>query len=84
MLEIMPLNDDNPELPVSGVADDWPLLIRPLKLLARPGDVGLGDIVQHVIGDENSEAFQKWYKEFLNYECGCKARKEYLNRRYPL
>lgn len=66
------------------VADDWPLLIRPLKLLAQPGDTGLGDIVQHVIGDENSEAFQKWFTEFLHYECGCNRRKEYLNEKYPI
>jgi hypothetical protein len=68
----------------AAAADDWPALVRPLKLLAKGGDTGLGDIVQHVIGDENSEAFQKWFKEFLNYEGGGNQKKEYLNGRYPL
>ena len=69
---------------MSTAPDEWPLALRPIKLLAKPSDTGLGDIIQRVIGDENSEAFQRWFKEVFKNECGCHRRKEYLNRKFPL
>ncbi len=76
-------NNIQPTPPII-VDKDWPLLLRPMKLLSKSGDIGLGDIVTHLIGEENSETFKKWFKEVFKHDCGCNARKEYLNTKYPL
>ena len=68
--------------PIEGTKE-WGIL-TPLKLLANDGDKGLGDIIQRIIGDETSEAFIMWWSENMKSECGCKARRIWLNARYIL
>lgn len=63
---------------------DWPLVLKPLKLLAKDGDRGMGDIVERMIGKDNSKDFQEWFRKHFGVACGCNERKEYLNQRYPL
>ena len=63
---------------------DWPLFLQPMKLLAKPGDKGLGDIIDRTIGPVGGEAFKKWYKVVFGKDCGCNVRQIDWNRRYPL
>lgn len=55
-----------------------------LKLMAKEGDKGMGDIVQRVIGPIGGDAFKKWYKRIFGADCGCKERQEDWNASYPL
>lgn len=73
-----------PNVLITTVPEEWPLLLKPLKLLAKNGEAGLGDIIERLIGVENSEAFKHWFKEYFKSDCGCLARKQWLNRKYPL
>ena len=63
---------------------EWPLVLQPMKLLAKPEDTGLGDIVERLIGPIGGEAFKAWYLKTFGKACGCEMRKESWNRRYPL
>jgi hypothetical protein len=64
--------------------DKWPLWAKALKLLAKPEDKGIGDVVARMIGDEKSEAFKKWYKLTFGKDCGCPGRQSGWNHKYPL
>lgn len=65
-------------------AKEWPFLARPLKLLAKEGDLGLGDVVARVIGPVGGDAFKEWFKKIFGRECRCADRQAWLNRRFPL
>lgn len=68
-----------------GVAGkDWPFALRPMKLMAKEGDRGLGDIVLRQIGEANSDAYKKWFERLFGRPCGCSERQDNLNRDYPL
>ena len=60
-----------------------PLGIRLLLKLARPGDRGLGDIIERKLGGFGS-AYKKWHRWTFGQECGCETRREYWNLRYPV
>lgn len=66
------------------VKRDWPTVLLPIKLLAKPSDRGAGDIIARVIGPIGGDAFKKWYKATFGRDCGCGNRQEALNRRWPL
>lgn len=55
-----------------------------LKLMAKEGDHGIGDIIQRVIGPIGGDAFKKWYKRIFGKDCGCSERQEEWNLSYPL
>lgn len=77
--------DDVPlGLPKEKTSKDWPVLLRPMKLLAQPQDKGLGDIVERTIGPVGGDAYKLWYKVTFGKTCGCTKRKDNLNERYPL
>jgi hypothetical protein len=63
---------------------DWPIWLRPSKLLAIEGDKGLGDIVERVIGPVGGDAYKIWYLKTFGKTCGCTHRQDGLNERYPL
>jgi hypothetical protein len=64
---------------------DWPIFLRPMKLMAKDGDKGLGDVVERVIGPVGGDAYKSWYKTTFGKECtSCTKRKGDLNARYPL
>jgi hypothetical protein len=64
--------------------ESWPLLLRPMKLLAAPEDRGLGDIVERTVGPIGGDAFKAWHQTLFGRSCGCVERREAWNVRYPL
>jgi hypothetical protein len=72
------------EQQVTEITQPWPVFLTPLKLLAKPEDKGLGDIVAREIGPIGGKAFKKWYKVFFKKGCGCGARQESWNAKWPL
>ncbi len=73
-----------PPIPMTVQPEPWPTLLIPLKLLAKEGDRGAGDIIARTIGPIGGEAFKKWYKRLFEKDCGCGNRQEALNTRWPL
>jgi hypothetical protein len=65
-------------------AKEWPLILKPLKLLAKPEDRGLGDIIARKIGPIGGEKYKRWYEKTFGKSCGCDIRQEVWNERYPL
>lgn len=76
------LLDINPIQPV--IPSQWPTILEPLKLLAREGDKGMGDIVDREIAKVNSEKYKHWFQGVFGQSCKCTWSKEYLNMKYPL
>lgn len=76
--------DENGKLYENQYADlrNWPLILRPMRLLAKDGDKGLGDIVARTI--PKGDAFKKWFKEHFGFDCGCDQRTAWLNSHYPI
>jgi len=68
----------------AATADSWPAALRPLKVLAQPGDRGAGDIIARKVGPIGGDKFKKWYKAMFGTDCRCTARQANWNRRYPL
>jgi hypothetical protein len=63
---------------------EWPFFLRPMKLLAKEGDKGLGDIVERAIGPAGGDAYKAWYEKTFGKPCGCTKRQDNLNDRFPL
>lgn len=63
---------------------NWPILLQPLKLLAKEGDRGLGDIAFRVIGEANSAKYKAWHLKIFGKPCGCNERQATLNEEFPL
>lgn len=68
----------------SPAPNSWPMALLPLKLLAKEGDRGAGDIIARSIGPIGGDAFKAWYKKLFGKDCGCGHRQEILNARWPL
>jgi hypothetical protein len=62
----------------------WPAHYKALAKFAKPGDIGIGNVVERVIGPLGGTLFKIWYKQITGKSCGCGARKQMLNERYPL
>src|SRR5438045_328497 len=52
------------------VARTWPIVLLPLKLLAKEGDRGAGDIIARTIGPIGGDAFKVWYQKLFRQGCG--------------
>ncbi len=63
---------------------DWPTWAKGLAWFSKPEDKGIGDVVRRMIGEENSEAFKKWFKATTEKDCGCTGRQRRWNIEYPL
>lgn len=63
---------------------NWPLMLQPLKLLAKEGDKGLGDIIERVIGPFGGDAFKSWHLRIFGKPCSCSERQNTLNEEFPL
>ncbi len=63
---------------------DWPLWAKGLAMMSKAEDKGIGDVVRRLIGEENSEAFKKWFKSTTGKDCGCTGRQRRWNIEYPL
>jgi hypothetical protein len=70
--------------PLPMVARSWPIWAKALKMIAKPQDKGIGDVVRRKFGAENSDRFKKWYKATFGKDCGCTGRQAQWNRKYPL
>lgn len=64
--------------------NEWPVWAKALKAVSKPEDKGLGDVVERIIGHENSDKFKSWYQKTFGKPCNCNGRKAWLNRTYPL
>lgn len=62
----------------------WPFFLQPLKLLAKPEDKGLGDIVERVIGPVGGDVYKAWYEKTFDKPCSCNKHQDRLNEVYPL
>ena len=62
----------------------WPMILLPLKALAKTGDKGAGDIIARVIGPIGGDAFKAWHQKLFGKPCGCANRQEALNARWHL
>lgn len=65
-------------------SSSWPMILLPIKAMAKNGDRGAGDIIARVIGPIGGDAFKIWYKKIFGQDCGCGHRQEVLNQRWPL
>jgi hypothetical protein len=63
---------------------NWPLLLMPFKLLAKPEDRGLGDIVERAVGKIGGDEYKAWHMKFFGKPCSCTERQDNLNRDFPL
>lgn len=63
--------------------DKWPAWAKELATDRQPNDIGLGDTMVHVIGDERSEKFKAMFREKLGKSCGCDSRQAWLNAKFP-
>lgn len=62
---------------------EWPLWARTMRQLSRPKDKGIGDVVERIVGPENSAAFKAFYKKTTGKDCGCSGRQKRWNILYP-
>lgn len=62
----------------------WPILLRPLRKLAQPGEHGLGDILARLLAPLGGTTYKRWHLQFFGRPCGCSTRQSLLNHRYPL
>jgi hypothetical protein len=76
------INPDQPMAEPPNRAEQWPLWARTIGAFRKEGEVGVGDTVKRVIGNQNSEAFKAWYKKTFNRDCGCCGRQTNLNNQY--
>ena len=63
---------------------EWPIWARALKEFAKEEDIGIGDVVHRMIGEETSAAFEAWYLATFGKPCKCKGRQARWNKLYPL
>ena len=61
----------------------WPVWARKTAQIAKPEDSGLGDTIARIIGGFGGNAFKLWFKATFKADCGCDARQEHLNWRFP-
>lgn len=62
---------------------DLPSDLQDWKSEAQESDKGLGDFIERKIGKEKSQAFEDWFKRTFGFSCGCKTRKDWLNKMFP-
>ena len=78
-------HDKNPPIVTKAVpTSEWPVLLKAFALLATEADAGLGDMVERLVGPIGGDAFKEWHQKIFGRACGCGARKDFLNQRYPL
>lgn len=63
---------------------DWPLWAKALAFRAIPEDRGIGDVIARTVGPIGGDAFKKWFKTIFGADCGCDARQEGFNLKWPL
>jgi hypothetical protein len=49
----------------------------------KDGEKGVGDTLERIIKKTRMDALAHAYERLTHKDCGCKARKELLNNKYP-
>jgi hypothetical protein len=75
-------NPDGPIAPQPDRSEQWPLWARTIAKFRQSGEVGIGDTIKRVIGNDSSESFKAWYKTTFGRSCGCCERAAQMNARY--
>lgn len=70
-------------LPAPIPRSQWPLPFLAVAMAARKGDRGIGDTIARVIGPIGGNAFKRWHRRVTGEDCGCGARADFLNAKYP-
>ena len=73
---------DGPTGPAPDRSEQWPLWARTIAKFRQSGEVGIGDTIKRVIGNDTSEGFKTWYKQTFNRSCGCCQRQGEMNSKY--
>lgn len=68
--------------PVESDPSKWPRLARLVHRRRRPGERGVGDTIERLLG-ASGERFKVWFKRITGYDCGCDDRRDKLNASYP-
>ena len=71
-----------PDAPQSLPRDKWPVWANLLALASTEADTGVGDTVARVVGPWGGEAVKAWFKSH-GKDCGCNARQDTFNAKYP-
>ena len=71
-------------VPLPEPREQWPLAAKLLAKAARPGDVGLGDVVQRLAAGIGGETYKVWYTRLTGRPCPCGQRQDALNQLFPL
>lgn len=61
---------------------EWPHHIELIAKFRSDSDVGVGDTIERSAGGVG-RVFKDWFKKVTGKPCGCSARKEMFNTRYP-
>jgi predicted O-methyltransferase YrrM len=70
--------------PVQAVPrSQWPLLLRPVELLASHRDMGIGDTLHRCLERLGAGTLAEWYTKLTGSDCGCGDRQRKLNAMYP-
>lgn len=62
---------------------DWPFLVRVVARRRQPGERGVGDTLQRLIGHLGGEVFKRAFHKLTGRDCGCGNRAIKLNLMYP-
>lgn len=62
--------------------EKWPLWARVVAERAVPGEAGVGSTMHRLAGTLGL-AFESFYQRVVGKSCGCAARAESLDERYP-
>lgn len=62
--------------------NEWPFWTKAVRKFRKDSDAGIGDTIVHLIGDERSERFKKWFIRKFGRSCGCADRQRWLNSRF--
>jgi hypothetical protein len=69
-----------PILPIPKAS--WPGWANTISLSRKPGDIGVGDTAERLLGIFGGALFKKGFKTLTGGDCGCSARKESWNQLY--
>lgn len=80
--QILAYMKSSPQPDAARSDSEWPLIVRLLALRKREGEAGLGDTV-HRLAEALGGVWMTRMLHRIGVECGCQARREALNARYP-
>ena len=61
----------------------WPKWATELKSQSLPGETGVGDTAERIIGPLGGTGFKEFYLKATGSNCNCTVRREGLNREFP-